>query len=98
MKALGFDHRGNGVILEDLEHNFCLAFQLTADLLSDDGTTRPELTGARLRLELNFTTVTGDPIRLIVLWGRHSVVFIDRNSEIVKKVQQYLTVDSERIN
>ena len=89
MKALGFEHSGNGVILNDFEHHFCLAFQLTADLLIDDGTIRPELTGARLGLELKFTTVTGDPIRLIVLGERRSVVFIDRHREVVKNSTIY---------
>ena len=89
MKALGFEHSGNGIILNDFEHHFCLAFQLTADLLIDDGTIRPELTGARLGLELKFTTVTGDPIRLIVLGERRSVVFIDRNREVVKNSTIY---------
>ena len=89
MKALGFEHSGNGIILNDFEHHFCLAFQLTADLLIDDGTIRPELTGARLGLELKFTTVTGDPVRLIVLGERRSVVFIDRNREVVKNSTIY---------
>ena len=46
MRALGFEKSGNGTILEDFEHQFCLSFQVTADLLIDDGTIRPELTGA----------------------------------------------------
>ena len=79
MKALGSEHSGKGIILD-----FCLAFQLTAHLLIEDGTIRQELTGARLGLELKFTTVTGDPIRLIVFGERRSVVFIDRNKEVVK--------------
>ena len=52
MKALGFEHSGKGIISEDFEHYFSLAFQLTADLLIDDGTMRPELTDARLGLNL----------------------------------------------
>ena len=56
MKALSFEHSGNGIFVEDFEHHFCLAFQLTADLLIDDGTIRQELTGARLGLELKFIT------------------------------------------
>ena len=58
IKALGFEHGGKGIILADFEHHFCLAFQLTADLLIDDGTIRTELTGARLELELEFASVT----------------------------------------
>ena len=54
MKALRFEHSGNGIILEDFEHQFCLEFQLTADLLIDDGTILPEVTGAWLGLNLSF--------------------------------------------
>ena len=89
MKAFGFERSGNGIILEDFEHHFCLAFQLTADLLIDDGTIRPELTGAQLGLELRFTTVTGVPIRLIGPGERRSVVFIDRNREVLKNSTIY---------
>ena len=89
IRALGFQHSGNGINLEDFDHQFGLAFQLTADLLIDDGVLRPELTGSQLSLELESTTVTGDPIRLIILWQRHFVVFIDRNREIVKNSTIY---------
>ena len=66
MKALVLEHGGIGFILYDFEHHFCLAFQFTANLLIDEGTIRPEMTGARLGLELEFATVTSEPIRLIV--------------------------------
>ena len=89
MKSLGFEHSGNGIFLEDFKHHFCLAFQFTANLLIDDGTIRPKKTGARLGLELKFITVTGDPIRLIVLGERRSVVFIDRIREVVKNSTNY---------
>ena len=84
MKPLGFEHGGNGFNLDDFEHPLCLAFQLTADLLVDDGTTRPELTGARLGLEFKYATVTSKPIQLIGLGKRRFVVFIDRNNEVVR--------------
>ena len=89
MKALGFEHSGNGIISEDFEHHFRLAFQLTADSVIHDGRIRPELTGARLGRELKFTTGTGEPIRLTVLGERRSVVFIDRNREVVKNSTIY---------
>ena len=63
MKALGFEHGGNGLILADFKHHYCLALLLTADLLIDDWTIRPQKTGERLWLEIKFATVTNQPIR-----------------------------------
>ena len=84
MKALCFERNGNGIILKGFfEHHFCLAFQLTADMLIGDGTIRPELTSSQPGLELKFTTITGAPIRLTILGERRSVVVFNRNKELV---------------
>ena len=89
MKAVGFEDRGNGITLVDFEHHFFLAFQLTADLPKDDRTIRPKLSGTRLGLELKFATVTSEPIQLIFFRKRRSVVFIDRDSGVVKSSTIY---------
>ena len=68
LKALGFEHGGNGITLENFRDYFCLVFKLTADYHIEDNTIRPELTGARLGLELKFSKAVSNPIRLIV-WG-----------------------------
>ena len=73
-KASGFEHGGNGITLENFRDHFCLVFKLTADYHIEDNTIRPELTGARLGLELKFSKAVSNPIRLIVLGERRSIV------------------------
>ena len=46
LKALGFEHGGNGITLDNFNNHFCLVFKLTADYHIEDNTIRPELTGA----------------------------------------------------
>ena len=89
LKALGFEHGGNGITLDNFGHHFCLVFKLTADYHIEDNTIRPELTGARLGLELKFSKATSKPIRLILLGERRSVVLIDRNREVIKNSSIY---------
>ena len=84
LKALGFENGGNGITLGNFENHFCLFFKLTADYHIEDNIIRPELTGARLGLELKFSKATIDPVRLILLGERRSVVLIDRNREVIK--------------
>ena len=89
LKALGFEHGGNGITLGIFENHFCLLFKLTADYHIEDNAIRPELTGARLGLELKFSKTTTDPVRLILLGERRSVVLIDRNREVIKHSSIY---------
>ena len=89
LKALGFEHGGNGITLGNFENHFCLVFKLTADYHIEDNTIRPELTGARLGLELKFSKATTDPVRLILLGERRSVLLIDRNREVIKNSSIY---------
>ena len=89
LRNIGLEHGANGITLEQFEHHFCLVFQLTADLQIDDNTIRPELTGGRLAVELKFSKPTEKPIRLLLLGERRSVVFIDRNREVIKNSKVY---------
>ena len=77
------------VSLSTLSKNFCLVFRLTADYHINDNTIRPELTAARLGLELKFKEPTTKAIRLILLGERRSVVLIDRNCEVIKNSNIY---------
>ena len=86
LKALRFEHVGNEITLGIFENHFCLVFKLTADYHMEDNTNRSELTGARLGLELKFSKATTDPVRLILLGERRSVVLIDRNREVIKNL------------
>ena len=89
LKALGFEHGGNGITHGNFEKHFCLVFKLTADYHIEDNTIRPELTGARLGLELKFPKATTDPLRFILLGERRSVVLIDRNREVIRNSSIY---------
>ena len=89
LKALGFEHGGNGITLGNFENHFCLVFKLTVDYHIEDNTIRPELTGARLGLELKFSKATTDQVRPNLLGERRSVVLIDRNREVLKNSSIY---------
>jgi hypothetical protein len=84
IKALHAQHSGNGVKLDDYANHFILVFVLTADLEARDDTTRPELTGGRLRLHLEFDTPLAEPITVLLLGERKSVVYIDKNRQVLK--------------
>ena len=84
MKALGMSMGGSGITLENFANHFALVFALTADLNLRDSTIRPELTGARLGVELKFKNPTPSPIRLIFMAGRRSVALNNCNREVVK--------------
>ena len=89
MRSLGFDHGGNMINLSNFRNHFKPVFNLTKDWHFGDSSIRPELTGARLGVEMKFEKITHKPIRLIVLGERQSVVFIDRNGEIIKNSTVY---------
>ena len=89
LKALGFEHGGIGITLGNFENHFCLVFKLTVDYHIEDNTIHPELTGARLGLELKFSKAATDAVRPIVLVERRSVVLIDRNREVIKNSSIY---------
>ncbi len=84
IKALNAIHAGNGIKLEDFDNHFILVFVLTADLDSRDDITRPELTGGRLRLHLEFNTPTTAPTEVLILGERKSAVYIDANRSVLK--------------
>ncbi len=84
IKALNAAHAGNGLKLEDFDNHFILVFVLTADLESSDDTTRPELTGGRLRLHLEFGTALTDTVQVLLLGERKSAVYIDKNRSVLK--------------
>jgi hypothetical protein len=84
IKALHAQHSGNGIKLQHYRNHFILVFVLTADLEARDDTTRPELTGGRLRLHLEFGTPLADVTQVLLLGERKSVVYIDKNRQILK--------------
>ena len=82
--ALNVAHGGNGIPLADFNDHFILVFSLTADLETSDSTTRPELTGGRLRLHLEFGTAPTEPIEVFLLGERKSAVYIDKDRNVLK--------------
>lgn len=84
IKALHAVHAGNGIKLDEFDNHFILVFMLTADLDSRDETTRPELTGGRLRLHLEFDTALAEPLEVLLLGERKSAVYIDKNRAVLK--------------
>ena len=84
IKALHAEHSGNGIKLKHFANHFILVFVLTADLEARDDTTRPELTGGRLRLHLEFKNPLANPIQVLLLGERKSVVYIDKNRKVLK--------------
>ena len=84
IKALHAQHAGNGIKLQHYKNHFILVFVLTADLEARDDTTRPELTGGRLRLHLEFKTPLAETTQVLLLGERKSVVYIDKNRRVLK--------------
>ena len=84
IKALNAAHAGNGLKLEDFGNHFILVFVLTADLEASDDTTRPELTGGRLRLHLEFGSALTATVQVLLLGERKSAVYIDKNRSVLK--------------
>ena len=84
IKALHAIHAGNGIKLEDFGDHFILVFMLTADLEASDDTTRPELTGGRLRLHMEFGTAFPNPVEVLLLGERKSAVYIDKKRSVLK--------------
>ena len=89
LRSLNMTHSGNGITLDEFDDHFTPVFRLTADLSIDDNTIRPELTGARLAIELKFQKAVPNPIRLILFGVRRSVAFADCNREVVKNSSIY---------
>ena len=84
MKALGHSVGGNGITLKNFANHFALVFNLTDDFNLRDSTICPELTGARLGIGFKFKTPTKQPIGVILMAGRQSVVLINCNREVIK--------------
>jgi hypothetical protein len=84
IKALHAQHSGNGIKLANYDDHFILVFVLTADLEARDDTTRPELTGGRLRLHREFDPPLPESIQVLLLGERKSVVYIDKNRKVLK--------------
>ena len=84
IRALNAEHSGNGITMAEFPNHFILVFVLTADLEAKDTTTRPELTGGRLRLQLEFGKATPHPIEVLLLGERKSAVYIDQNRSVLK--------------
>ena len=89
MRALGHSVGGNGITLKNFANHFALVFNHTADPNLRDSTIRPELTGARLGIELKFKTTTKQPIRVILMTERRSVALINCNREVIKNSAIY---------
>ena len=85
MRSLEFDHSGYIINPSKFRNHFNPVFSLTSDLHWDGSSILPELTGARLVVELKIEKITDKSIRLILLGERRSVVLIDRNGRIIKK-------------
>ncbi len=84
IKALGLEGGGHAISLKDYADHFILVFTLTADLQANDNVTRPELTGGRIRLELEFNEGIKQPIELILLGERKSAIYIDEARNVLK--------------
>ena len=89
MTALGHSVGGNEITLENFANHFALVFNLTANSNLRDSTIRPKLTGARLGIEFKFKIPTKQPIRVILMAERRSVVFVNCNREVIKNSAIY---------
>ena len=87
LKTLNVAHFGNGITLHNFDHHFILGFTLTADARVNDSTIRPELTGGRVSVSLEFSTPLGDNTRVFVYAERQSTIFINNEKKVTKNQQ-----------
>ena len=75
--AVGFEHVGNGITLEDYEDNhFYLVFDLTSTREASKSLTFfPELTGAGIALKLSFSKALPEAVELFLIGKRFSQIF-----------------------
>ena len=89
MKDLGSSVGGNEITLENFANHFALIFNPAADSNLRDSKIRPELTGARLRIEFIFKTPTKQPIRVILMAECRSVALTNCDREVIKNSAIY---------
>lgn len=89
LKSLGIEHCGNGIRLEDIDNHYILAFRLTADTKTNDDSLRPELTGGRLSVVLEFSKPLGYPLRVFFYGERRSNIYISGKRDVLKNSKFY---------
>lgn len=89
LQALGVEHAGNGIPYDDFEHHYIHVFRLTADVQTNDDSLRPELTGGRLSVTLDFKEPLDKPIRVFFYGERKSNVYISSAREVLKNSKFY---------
>ena len=89
ISALGVEHFGNGITLDDFQDHYIHVFRLTADIRTNDDTLRPELTGGRLSAVLEFSKPLDNPIRVFFYGERKSNIFISTSREVLKNSKFY---------
>lgn len=89
LKSLGVEHFGNGITPDEFENHYIHVFLVTADSRPSDNTLRPELTGGRLGVNLDFKTPLTAPIRIFFYGERQSNVYISGKREVLKNSKFY---------
>jgi hypothetical protein len=84
-KALGMDHAGNGINLADYPNHFIMVFDLTSTREAGSDVIYPELTGASIRLKLEFDAAITTPLEIFVMGEKDGTVYIDKNKTVVKQ-------------
>ena len=84
IQNLHFDQDGPLIKLDNYENHYYLVFDLTSTLLCNQEIYYPEIVGAPIRIELEFSTNTSTPLELFVLGERFTTVQIDHTGKVLK--------------
>ena len=84
IENLHFDQDGPLIKLSNYENHYYLVFDLTSTQQSNQEIYYPEIVGAPIRVELEFSTNTAAPLELFVLGERFSTIQIDHTGKVLK--------------
>ena len=84
IQNLHFDQDGPLIKLDNYENHYYLVFDLTSTLQCNQEIYYPEIVGAPIRVELEFSANTSTPLELFVLGERFTTVQIDHTGKVLK--------------
>ena len=84
IQNLHFDQDGPLIKLDNYENHYYLVFDLTSTLKCNQEIYYPEIVGAPIRVELEFSANTSTPLELFVLGERFTTVQIDHTGKVLK--------------
>ena len=84
LQSLLFDRDGPEITLDNYANHFYLVFDLTSTQQCNHDVYYPEIVGAPICLELEFSQPTANPLEVFVVGERLSTITIDHKGKVQK--------------